>query len=129
MAEQAPFAKDFGYLTPFLQKVKAHADSLGEGPVKAELQALLSGQLEEWDRVKTLLAGAPPKAAASPNLAQGPAAQGPVTPLIKPQVESKGLSPKVWSVGSSMDGDPIERGSAARPGLTVGSLIGVKRNN
>ena len=136
MAEQSPFAKDFGYLIPFLDKVKAHVEGLPEGPGKAELQGLLASQVTDWKRVKALLSGAEASGDPSPESADQkspdapapegstPASLAPVETFIAPE----GHTPKAWSIGSSIAATPQANQSGAPGGLSVGSLIGVKRS-
>ena len=46
-----PFAKDFAYLHPFLERLQEHAESLGNAP----LQELLAGESARWREIDALL--------------------------------------------------------------------------
>ncbi len=131
MAEQAPFAKDFGYLIPFLDKVNAYAEGLPDGPRKDELQSLLSSQSADWTRIAAILSGgAPsaPRAQEAPAEAEVPSTDtAPLAP-VETFIVPEGHSPKTWSIGSSITSTPQADPSGAPKGLSVGSLIGVKRS-
>jgi hypothetical protein len=62
MAKDSGFDRDFGYLIPFLDRVSAAADNMSPES-RAELQRLLSGEKEKWQRIRSLLTGG---AAAAP---------------------------------------------------------------
>jgi hypothetical protein len=52
----AAFDRDFGYLMPFLDKVRAAGEALPLGP-REEMAALLQGEKERWTRIRELLSG------------------------------------------------------------------------
>lgn len=120
MADDAPFARDFGYLGPFLQKVEAHARGLPESQARAELLQILAGAPERWARIQALLSGAQPAAPQD----EGGAGAGPPDPPA-PDAPEAAPPPRAhawgWSVGSLAEGGG---GGAPRdPRWTVGSLI------
>ena len=96
-----PFARDFGYLMPFLDKVEAATGSIADPAAREEAKRLLSGEKERWTRARELLAGAPGGARAG---AAKPATAPPPPPPPPP---------------------PAPKPSA---GLTVGSLRGLPIN-
>jgi hypothetical protein len=59
MAKSDPgnFARDFGYLMPFLERVQAAGEALPP-PTRNELATLLAGERARWERIRELLAGA-----------------------------------------------------------------------
>ncbi len=57
MADDFPFARDFGYLMPFLDKVAKAAASLPDPAARAEATRLASEEKVRWERLKQLLAG------------------------------------------------------------------------
>jgi hypothetical protein len=57
MAE-GQFDKDFGYLTPFLDKVTAAAESLSDPAAREELKRLMADEKSRWSRIRQLLSGA-----------------------------------------------------------------------
>jgi len=69
----AAFDRDFGYLMPFLDKVRAAGEALPLGP-REELAALLAGERERWTRIRELLAGGTSSAVTPQNRAPAPAA-------------------------------------------------------
>lgn len=58
------FARDLGYLGPFLDKLEAHGRSMG-GPGGDRLVALMREERQRWKEISELLAGRAPAAAPS----------------------------------------------------------------
>lgn len=85
MAE-GQFDKDFGYLTPFLDKVATAAASLTDAAARAELTKLMAEEKTRWARIRQLLAGASGQSSpvASANAAQAPSSDAPVPPEHEP---------------------------------------------
>ncbi len=54
-----PFDKDFAYLIPFLDRVAAAAGTVRDPAGRAELQRLLQGEKQKWERIRGILGGAP----------------------------------------------------------------------
>ncbi len=103
MAEKknaSAFAKDFGYLMPFLENVAAAADDL-EPAARDELRTLLSGSRQRWERVQALLGGAPgaPASAAADSPAPATAPAGAATPPSASPI-SPSFPPAGFTVGS-----------------------------
>ena len=107
---ETPFAKDFGYLRPFLGRIEEHARTL-DGPRGERLRALLEGQAERWDEIAALLAGAEPR----PRPASPPAAGASEAP------------PPAGAAPVAVPPDAMARGGSAN--LTVGSLRGDRRRS
>jgi hypothetical protein len=55
------FEKDFGYLTPFIERVARHAAGMADSAAKTELQSLVAGEVERWMRVRELLSAPEPR--------------------------------------------------------------------
>lgn len=75
MAKDSGFERDFGYLMPFFDRISgASADLSPEA--RAELQRLLSGEKEKWQRIRALLGGSAGSAASTgpSNAGRGPQA-------------------------------------------------------
>jgi hypothetical protein len=66
MADDAPFARDFGYLIPFLDKVEKAAGALTDPSARAEAMRLAGEEKARWNRLRALLEGAPGGSAAEP---------------------------------------------------------------
>ncbi|MFG0318624.1 MAG: hypothetical protein ACF8XB_15225 [Planctomycetota bacterium JB042] len=114
---ETPFAKDFGYLRPFLGKVRAHADAL-EGARGERLRSLLAEEQQRWDEIAALLGGASP-----------PSPPPPAEPAGGPS-DSASEAPSEGPVPSADEAAPVPREEMARgdrSGLTVGSLRGDRR--
>lgn len=105
----APFARDFGYLDKFLAGVTAHAAGV-PGSRGDRLRELLSGEIERFSEIRSLLAGAEPGAR--------PAESG-----ERPAERGSDVSP------TSRPIDLVPNSAPAVPGraLTVGSLLGDRR--
>jgi hypothetical protein len=70
------FDRDFGYLMPFLDKVRAAGEALPSGP-REEIATLLAGERERWTRIRELLAGGSSSQATPQTRAPAPAAGPP----------------------------------------------------
>lgn len=66
------FARDFGYLMPFLRKIEQAAQQSDS----SELRQLVAGEAQRWSRIQQLLGGAAASApaVAAPTRTAGPAA-------------------------------------------------------
>ncbi|RKH68561.1 hypothetical protein D7X55_25355 [Corallococcus sp. AB049A] len=100
------FDRDFGYLLPFMDKVAAAAADLPDASAREELVRLVAEEKVRWERIRSLLQGAPgqrggSKPAPAPSRAPAPAAAPPLA-----RVSSDGVS----------------RVAPRESGLTVGSL-------
>jgi hypothetical protein len=93
-----PFEKDFGYLEPFLQKVRAYARSSAEPAARTRLSALMDEEIARWKEIRALLdgtpAGAPP--AGAPPAGAPPAGAPPAGQAAPGQVPLAGHQ---WTVG------------------------------
>lgn len=80
------FDKDFGYLTPFLDKIAAVATSLTDSAARAELTRLMAEEKTRWARIRQLLVGAAGQSSpASPaNTATPPAPTTETQPAREP---------------------------------------------
>lgn len=82
------FARDFGYLMPFLRKVEQAAQQSDS----TELRQLVAGEAQRWGRIQQLLGGATATAASAP------AASGPSRPTGG--AGANGTVARVLTVGS-----------------------------
>lgn len=80
------FARDFGYLMPFLQKMEQAAKESGN----AELQQLVAGEAARWRRIQALLGSG----------AGAPAPAGPSAGARKPAAGGNGALPRQLTIGS-----------------------------
>ncbi len=110
---ETPFAKDFGYLRPFLGKVRAHAEAL-EGARGERLRSLLADEQQRWDEIAALLAGGEPAAPSGTPDAPGPSA-----------ASAEGGAERRSAEAEAVPREEMARGR--RSGLTVGSLRGERR--
>lgn len=98
------FARDLGYLDPFLAKLEAHAATLSPA-AGARLRTLMGEERARWAEIKALLGGAAPTTTPSGGTTAGP----PSAAVRAPSPASvAGVTP---------------RKSEMTPSLTVGSLI------
>ncbi|HZH76345.1 MAG TPA: hypothetical protein VEY88_09940 [Archangium sp.] len=97
------FDRDFGYLTPFLDKVAAAASELPDAQAREELTRLMAEEKVRWARIRQLLGGASGQRAAPASAA------GPRSPSTVPEL-------------ARARGDEINRVQPRQAGLTVGSL-------
>lgn len=91
--ESGGFDRDFGYLIPFLDRVSQAAARLSPES-RAELERLMSGEKEKWQRIRDVLAGAP--GAAPTAVSRGPSPK-PETP---PRAQTAPELPRSLTVGS-----------------------------
>lgn len=106
----APFARDFGYLDKFLAGVTAHAAGV-PGSRGDRLRELLSGEIERFTEIRSLLAGAEPRVRPTERNSERPAERNSdVAPPTRPI-------------------DVVSSSATSVPGrsLTVGSLLGDRR--
>jgi len=98
----APFARDFGYLDKFLAGVTAHAAGVS-GSRGDRLRELLSGEIERFTEIRSLLAGAEPRE--------------------RPAERNSDVAPPTRPI------DVVSSSATSVPGraLTVGSLLGDRR--
>ena len=102
----AAFDRDFGYLMPFLDKVRAAGEALPLG-AREEIASLLAGERERWTRVRELLTAG-----------DSPAPSPPTTPRTTARSPSPAPAPPV-----SRSASPAPAGTAiGRLGFTVGTL-------
>lgn len=94
MAKESGFDKDFGYLIPFLDRVAQAGNALSP-EARAELQRLMTGEKEKWQRIRDVLAGAPVTSGAPPG--RGPA---PRTGSQPPRAATAPELPATLTVGS-----------------------------
>lgn len=71
-AKPTGLERDFGYLMPFFDKVAEAAGALPDPAARQELERLLAGQKERWERIRALLGGAQASAAGQTRDLGGP---------------------------------------------------------
>ncbi|MBZ4372683.1 hypothetical protein [Corallococcus sp. AS-1-6] len=101
------FDRDFGYLLPFMDKVAAAASDLPDAAAREELVRLVAEEKVRWERIRSLLQGAPGQAGG----AKAPASQ-------PPRAAPPAAAPALARVSS----DGVNRVAPREAGLTVGSL-------
>jgi hypothetical protein len=106
MANPNSFDRDFGYLLPFMDKVAAAASDLPDATAREELVRLVAEEKVRWQRIRTLLQGAPGQ---SGTPSRGPAPKG----------EPGGTRASPLAKAS---GDEVNRVARRESGFTVGSL-------
>ncbi|NOK34365.1 hypothetical protein D7W79_29290 [Corallococcus exercitus] len=103
------FDRDFGYLLPFMDKVAAAASSLPDASAREELVRLMAEEKVRWERIRSLLQGAPGRGGASTGAAPKPSASKAAPPAVAPPL-------------ARVSGDGVNRAARLESGLTVGSL-------
>lgn len=99
MADDSPFARDFGYLMPFLDKVEKASSTLAEPAARAEAMRLAGEEKARWSRLRALLEGAPGSATAAGPPAAPPGRAEPVRSAPAPEADV--TAPRqTWTVGT-----------------------------
>ncbi|QAT86927.1 hypothetical protein EJ065_5393 [Corallococcus coralloides] len=100
------FDRDFGYLLPFMDKVAAAAADLQDASAREELVRLVAEEKVRWERIRSLLQGAPGQSGGAAPRASASKAPPPAA------------APPLARVSS----DGVNRVAPRESGLTVGSL-------
>ncbi|RKG65457.1 hypothetical protein D7V80_23240 [Corallococcus sp. CA054B] len=103
------FDRDFGYLLPFMDKVAAAASDLPDASAREELVRLVAEEKVRWERIRSLLQGAPGQSGGSNAAAPRASASKAPPPAAAPPL-------------ARVSSDGVNRVAPRESGLTVGSL-------
>ncbi|RKH54106.1 hypothetical protein [Corallococcus llansteffanensis] len=104
MANPISFDRDFGYLLPFMDKVASAASELPDASARQELVQLMAEEKLRWERIRSLLQGAPGRGASAASSREAARLPTDAPPLAR------------------VSADGVNRVARREAGFTVGSL-------